>query len=384
MLFCTTAAALALTASPPPNVAAAKTSLRQLFNSPGDATLACPTSKLPLKREVVVLGSQRRTRQVSPEGVAYPVTELYNDLLPTAASSSTLSVDELLAEVQDAWSNRVQTQLFRSPFTSFLYERGWRQQFANAGFPGIDVEFAEVSEFFAPVATDGVVVDMSCGSGLMTRRLLKSGSYKRVLALDYSESMLTETARRVREEKVPNSETLTLCRADVASLPLQPGSVDAMHAGAAMHCWPQLEEGLQQIRMALKPGGRFFATTFLQGAYGAAMPRQTGGSGFRFFDDEAELTELLVGAGFPRAGVSVRREGRGCAIIRAELLVEEEEVTAAEEEVTAAAEEEALAEEVTAVAEEAADEEAPAEEAADEEAADSESSLESMVDKLDL
>lgn len=98
----------------------------------------------------------------------------------------------------------------------------------------------------------------------MTRRLVKSDAYRRVLALDYSEAMLRETRRRFGEESV-STDALTLCRADVAALPLQPGAVDAMHAGAAMHCWPQLEEGLAQIYAALKPeGGRFFATTFLQ------------------------------------------------------------------------------------------------------------------------
>lgn len=157
---------------------------------------------------------------------------------------------------------------------------------------------------------------MSCGSGLMTRRLVRSAAYRRVLALDYSEAMLTETARRVREEEVP-TEALTLCRADVAALPLQKGSVNALHAGAAMHCWPRLEDGLAQIRAALKPGGRFYATTFLQGAYGAGMPRQSGGGSFRFFESEEELKQLLVDAGFAAADVEVRREGRGCAVIKA-------------------------------------------------------------------
>ena len=69
----------------------------------------------------------------------------------------------------------------------------------------------------------------------------------------------------------------------------------------------------------LKPGGRFFATTFFQGAYGSGMPRQTGGSSFRFFQDEAELIELLVSAGFDEEGVSVRREGRGCAVIKCDV-----------------------------------------------------------------
>ena len=79
---------------------------------------------------------------------------------------------------------------------------------------------------------------------------------------------------------------------------------------AGRHCWPQLEEGLQEIRAALKPGkGRFFATTFLQGAYGNPVP-ETGGNAFRFFT-EPELTELLVAAGFPPAGIEVRREGAG-------------------------------------------------------------------------
>lgn len=30
--------------------------------------------------------------------------------------------------------------MFRSPLVSFLYERGWRQNFARSGFPGPDEE----------------------------------------------------------------------------------------------------------------------------------------------------------------------------------------------------------------------------------------------------
>lgn len=297
-----------------------KEALRDAFvGAAPDAVLADPVTKAPLSKAVQVLGGVRQEVLSAPGGGRFASKELYADLLPSSSSTSPLTVADLGNELREAWDSRVQTQLFRSPFISFLYERGWRQQFAAAGFPGIDQEFKEVQAYFAPVA-GGVVVDLSCGSGLMTRRLVTSGDYARVLALDYSESMLTETARRVKEESVP-LDRLQLVRADVAALPLQPGTVDAIHAGAAMHCWPQLDEGLKEIRAALKPGkGRFFATTFLQGAYGNPVP-ETGGNAFRFFT-EPELTELLVKAGFPPAGIEVRREGAGCAVIKADLAAE--------------------------------------------------------------
>lgn len=58
--------------------------------------------------------------------------------------------------------------LFTSPAVSYAYERGWRQGFAQAGFPGPDVEAEMAMDYFAPVVarTDySVVVDMSCATG---------------------------------------------------------------------------------------------------------------------------------------------------------------------------------------------------------------------------
>ena len=62
----------------------------------------------------------------------------------------------------------------------------------------------------------------------------------------------------------------------------------------------------------------FFATTFVQGAYGVRAPgMMTGGGGsFRFFDSTDELKQLMVDAGFDADGVDVRIEGRGCAIVK--------------------------------------------------------------------
>lgn len=94
--------------------------------------------------------------------------------------------------------------LFTSPAVSYAYERGWRQGFATAGFPGPDVEAEMAMEYFAPVVaradSSSVVVDMSCATGLFTRRFASTDKYARVLGCDYSEAMLTEARRRIDAE----------------------------------------------------------------------------------------------------------------------------------------------------------------------------------------
>lgn len=41
------------------------------------------------------------------------------------------------------------------------------------------------------------------------------------------------------------------------------GSLDAIHAGAALHCWPSPTAALAEISRVLRPGGVFVASTFL-------------------------------------------------------------------------------------------------------------------------
>ncbi|GFS35764.1 S-adenosyl-L-methionine-dependent methyltransferases superfamily protein [Actinidia rufa] len=78
-----------------------------------------------------------------------------------------------------------------SPLVSFLYERDWCQNFNRSGFPGPDEEFKMAQEYFKP-AEGGVLVDVSCGSGLFSWKFAKSGTYAEVIALDFSENMLRQ------------------------------------------------------------------------------------------------------------------------------------------------------------------------------------------------
>ena len=260
---------------------------------------------------------------------------------PILSSLLTLTPPPLRSVISNATNSDIEyipmRDLFTSPTVSFAYERGWRQGFSAAGFPGADKEFEMAKEYFAPViekkrekGEDSVLVDMSCATGLFTRRFAKSEEYTRVIACDYSDSMLTEARRRIRADpEVTDASTkLDLVRCDVAKIPLKTDSIDAFHAGAAMHCWPEIEDSLKEIHRVLVPGGRYFATTFLGNYFENVARAERASNGgndiaqsmqaFQYFPDVEYLRDLLLDAGFEEGKVDLEVAGRGCVIIRCE------------------------------------------------------------------
>lgn len=220
--------------------------------------------------------------------------------------------------------------LFTSPAVSFAYERGWRQGFAAAGFPGPDTEYQMARDYFAPAVaasnSTNVVVDMSCATGLFTRRFAGADEYDRVIGCDYSKSMLTEARRRINvDSKLQSLETtqLDLVQCDVGKIPMQTESVDAFHAGAAMHCWPDLQAAVKEIYRVLKPGGRYFATTFLSQYFGNLQAAEGGANGpsqqaFQYFESVDQLRKLLEDGGFEHDKIHIEVLGSACVVIRCE------------------------------------------------------------------
>lgn len=167
-------------------------------------------------------------------------------------------------------------------------------------------------------------------AGLFTRRFTKSNEYSRVLGCDYSDSMLKEARQRIRAdpELKSSSTRLDLVRCDVAKIPLATDSIDALHAGAAMHCWPEIAPSLKEIHRVLIPGGRYFATTFLgnyfqnvsglENAANGGIKVETSMQAFQYFPSIEYLRNLLTEAGFEEDKVDVQLVGRSCVIIRCE------------------------------------------------------------------
>lgn len=325
-----------------------------------DNVLADPVTKEAIQMSApgVLLGGDSRNRVPytlkSPSNNFKGSSDSYIDLLEpvteeeeTASSSSSSRLNDFLqlaapyvpvplrgplASLTDGEYIPMR-DLFTSPAVSFAYERGWRQGFAQAGFPGPDVEAEMAMDYFAPAAaapgdvSKSVIVDMSCATGLFTRRFASADQYGRVLGCDYSDSMLTEARRRIQEERSLaklKTTKLDLVRLDVGQIPMQDESIDCLHAGAAMHCWPDLDSAFTEIYRVLKPGGRYFGTTFLSTYFSAlsSMDGQENGvpsqQAFQYFESVDTLKCLLEKGGFESDKIHIEILGAACAVIRAE------------------------------------------------------------------
>ncbi|KAA3490644.1 putative methyltransferase chloroplastic-like [Gossypium australe] len=203
----------------------------------------------------------------------------------------------------------VRTELFRSPLVSFLYERGWRQNFNLSGFPGADEEFRMAQEYFKP-AEGGTLVDVSCGSGLFSRKFAKSGTYSGVIALDFSENMLRQCNDFIKQDASLLASNIALVRADVSRLPFSSGSIDAVHAGAALHCWPSPSNAIAEISRILRSGGVFVGSTFLR--YTSSTPwiirpfRERVMQGYNYLTEE-EIEEVCTNSGLTNFLKKVQR-----------------------------------------------------------------------------
>ncbi|XXG64644.1 hypothetical protein AAC387_Pa05g2539 [Persea americana] len=269
--------------------------------------LACPICYEPLMRKgppgLNLPAIYRSGFKCQKCEKTYSSKEVYLDLTVTAGTKD-------YSEVKPT-----RTELFRSPLVSFLYERGWRQNFNRSGFPGPDEEFSMAQEYFKPAA-GGLLVDVSCGSGLFSRKFAKSGAYSGVIASDFSENMLRQCFDFISKDDALSTISIALVRADISRLPFSSGSVDAVHAGAALHCWPSPSNAVAEISRVLRSGGVFVGTTFLAPSFGNSLPpeilrplRQTFSRLLNTYNNltEEEIKDLCTTCGLVNFTSDVRR-----------------------------------------------------------------------------
>ncbi|KAI4981371.1 hypothetical protein ZWY2020_021856 [Hordeum vulgare] len=191
---------------------------------------------------------------------------------------------------------------FSGPNWYHFFMRGWRQNFIWGGFPGLQKEFEMAKDYLKPTS-GGIIIDASCGSGLFSRLFVKSELYCLVVALDFSENMLKQCKEFIKQENI-SDERLVLVRADISRLPFVSGSIDALHAGAAIHCWPSPACAIAEISRVLHPGGIFVGSTFIADVLPPVIPLLRIGrpyidqiTGNNTFLSELELEDLCRACG---------------------------------------------------------------------------------------
>ncbi len=164
---------------------------------------------------------------------------------------------DFIGEFDDPGAQGLGPRLMHSPALARVYEHLWRPFFiavASGARPDYARELETILAALEPAA-GGIVADLACGPGFTGRRLAASGRFARVYGVDWSLPML-------RQALAARAPDMPLLRADVTRLPFARESLAGLHAGAALHVWPDPTSAIAEAARVLRPGGVLVASTF--------------------------------------------------------------------------------------------------------------------------
>ena len=112
---------------------------------------------------------------------------------------------------------------------------------------------------------DAAVLDICCGTGHMTRALLKGRprGARPILAADFAREMLSRGARRFQARK-PGEPSAIALEADALHLPLRAASLDLVVTAFGFRNLANYDAGLKEFARVLKPGGQLGILDFAE------------------------------------------------------------------------------------------------------------------------
>jgi len=178
-----------------------------------------------------------------------------------------------------------------------IYERWWRPALGRAvkGLtgPGMDEE-VRIARLLLGLAAGHRVLDVACGPGNFTREFARAvGSDGLATGLDASETMLKRAARDTAKARLDNAGYV---RGDVAALPFEAGTFDAVCCFAALHLFADPFDALTEMTRVLSPGGRIAILTSIRRriALPPLKPLVERTSGMRVFEHDEIVAALRM------------------------------------------------------------------------------------------
>lgn len=206
---------------------------------------------------------------------------------------------DLLGGAQSG-SGSLGQRLMRSRGLPLIYERLWRpvgiRLLTGLIEPGQSTE-QEMTDELLQLAPEDVVLDVACGPGNISRRLLAHLHERGLLVgLDASETML---ARAVRDTGAANAAYV---RGDAQRLPFRDESFDAVCCYAALYLIADPLAAIREMTRVLAPGGRIAVLTSAHRGPPALAPLAglvTAPAGVRLFTRD-EITNAFASLGLER------------------------------------------------------------------------------------
>ncbi len=175
--------------------------------------------------------------------IAFPVRNGYLDLHPGSPEPTP----------------PIQALMECAPIVDFLYEDVWRPIgyfiASKHSFPK-DVE--RIASLVPP--RRGLILDLACGPGTITRRLAKRFPDSSVIGFDLSPQMLGRAVRLTQKDDLANAYYM---RGSALSLPFRPESFDAVTCCGALQLFSDQDQAVGEIARVLKLNGDFVCQTTL-------------------------------------------------------------------------------------------------------------------------
>lgn len=143
-----------------------------------------------------------------------------------------------------------------------------------------------LSQLSKQIPSDGVFIDMGCGSGALLKRLIARRG--KTIGVDYSEAMLSAARRSLGE----TNNLIELRLGYLEHLPIADSSADCAAAFMVLHHLERPWEAISDAARVLKPQGKFLIVDHCK--HSGDTPSQARWLGF----DEQEIQQWLKQSGF--------------------------------------------------------------------------------------
>jgi SAM-dependent methyltransferase len=205
-----------------------------------DNNYVCPVCKQPLTPTANGLRCKR-------EGVEYPVKNGIVDFVTEDLTKSTSPVLRSVDKLDEL------AKIYEGPSWYGIMD----EVSAEFGLPSLEETAKMLTEIVN--ATDGLGLDVACGTGFVTRPLAQK--MRLVYGIDVSTGMLEKATEYARERGIGN---IRFARSRAERLPFPDSLFDGVTCSGALHTFQDTVEALKEMARVMKSGARLGVLTILK------------------------------------------------------------------------------------------------------------------------